>query len=180
MSTNILLDLLYCLLHTFILRSYIFFGRILDSGNAFFNVPSDPLICKEILISLHVKFIFTRYTTSNREVVCQFDIHGQSVYLTKLIDVKEIVVNSRTWYYFAYAIATSGSTGPPKIVKVPHACILPNITDLKRILGVTKSDKVAQLTNFTFDPSIIEIFLNFSCAATLFVVSKSLRNETYR
>lgn len=31
----------------------------------------------------------------------------------------------------AYIIKTSGSTGEPKLVHVPHACILPNIIDLR-------------------------------------------------
>ncbi|XP_012223300.1 beta-alanine-activating enzyme [Linepithema humile] len=152
---------------------------ILDSGHAFFNVPADPLTYKELFVSLHVKYIFEKHVISNREIICQFDIHRQSIYLTKLIDVQESISNRR-WYHFAYAIATSGSTGIPKVVKVPHSCILPNIIDLKKILDVTKSDKIAQLTSFTFDPSIVEIFLSLCCAATLFMVSKSLNNETNR
>lgn len=100
--------------------------------------------------------------------------------MTKLIDVQENIISTRRWYHFAYAIATSGSTGIPKVVKVPHSCILPNIINLKKILDVTKSDKIAQLTSFTFDPSIVEIFLSLYCAATLFMVSKSLNNETDR
>lgn len=135
---------------------------------------------KELFVTLHVKYIFEKYVISNREIICQFDIHGQSIYLTKLIDVQESIIASRRYYHFAYAIATSGSTGIPKVVKVPHSCILPNIIDLKKILDVTKSDKIAQLTSFTFDPSIVEIFLSLSCAATLFMVSKSLNNETNR
>lgn len=31
----------------------------------------------------------------------------------------------------AYMIHTSGSTGAPKTVRVPHSCILPNILDLR-------------------------------------------------
>lgn len=31
----------------------------------------------------------------------------------------------------AYVIQTSGSTGDPKLVMVPHECILPNIIQLK-------------------------------------------------
>jgi len=132
-----------------------------------------------MLTFLHVNYIFTKYVTSNRDIVYQFDIHGQSIYLTKLRNVQEKNIN-RKWYRFAYAIATSGSTGIPKIVKVPHSCILPNIVDLRRILNVTNSDKIAQLTNFTFDPSIVEIFLSLFCAATLFMVSKSLKSEANR
>lgn len=31
----------------------------------------------------------------------------------------------------AYVLHTSGTTGRPKIVKVPHRCIMPNITHLR-------------------------------------------------
>jgi len=157
----------------------LFLDRILDSGHAFFNVPTDSLTCTEIFISLNVKYIFTTSITSNRKIICQFDIHGQSIYFIKLVDVQENI-NNRKWYHFAYAIATSGSTGTSKVVKVPHSCILPNITDLKKILNITSSDKIAQLTNFTFDPSIIEIFLSLCCAATLFMISKPLKNMAVR
>ncbi|KYN17850.1 Acyl-CoA synthetase family member 4 like protein [Trachymyrmex cornetzi] len=151
---------------------------ILNSGHAFFNVPTDPLTYTEIFTSLNVKYIFTTSVTSNRNIIHLFNIHGQSIYLTKLVDIQENY--NRRWYHFAYAIATSGSTGTPKVVKVPHSCILPNIVDLKKILDITSSDKIAQLTNFTFDPSIIEIFLNLCYAATLFMVSKALKNEPAR
>ena len=33
----------------------------------------------------------------------------------------------------AYVITTSGTTGQPKIVRVPHSCILPNITHIRFI-----------------------------------------------
>lgn len=31
----------------------------------------------------------------------------------------------------AYVLHTSGTTGPPKTVRVPHKCILPNIIHLR-------------------------------------------------
>lgn len=161
----------------FILNSLVY--RILDSGHAFFNVLIDPLAYTEILASVNAKYIFTKSVPPNTEIIHQFDVHGQSIYLTKLIDVQENV-NNRKWYHFAYAITTSGSTGVPKIIKVPHPCILPNITDLKKILDITNSDKIAQLTSFTFDPSIVEIFLSLCCAATLFMVSKALKSDGVR
>lgn len=33
----------------------------------------------------------------------------------------------------AYVLHTSGTTGRPKIVRVPHKCILPNIVDLRLV-----------------------------------------------
>ena len=34
-------------------------------------------------------------------------------------------------YKIAYVVHTSGSTGSPKVVRVPHSCIIPNIVDLR-------------------------------------------------
>ena len=31
----------------------------------------------------------------------------------------------------AYVMTTSGTTGLPKLVRVPHYCIVPNIVDLR-------------------------------------------------
>lgn len=36
----------------------------------------------------------------------------------------------------AYCITTSGTTGQPKVVKVPHACIVPNITDIRSMFTI--------------------------------------------
>lgn len=34
---------------------------------------------------------------------------------------------------WAYVLHTSGTTGPPKTVRVPHECILPNILHLRSV-----------------------------------------------
>lgn len=34
---------------------------------------------------------------------------------------------------FAYVLHTSGTTGVPKIVRVPHKCIVPNIQHLRLV-----------------------------------------------
>jgi acyl-CoA synthetase (AMP-forming)/AMP-acid ligase II len=38
---------------------------------------------------------------------------------------------SQDEWRMAYAIQTSGTTGCPKIVRVPHRCIVPNIQSLQ-------------------------------------------------
>ena len=45
----------------------------------------------------------------------------KAIHLEGVASVKDTVS-------FAYVITTSGTTGRPKIVKVPHACIAPNIS----------------------------------------------------
>jgi len=53
---------------------------------------------------------------------------GLSEYLlVKMHDVPTVSHGSD----LAYCITTSGTTGVPKVVHVPHSCIAPNITHLR-------------------------------------------------
>ena len=57
----------------------------------------------------------------------------------------------------AYILFTSGTTGTPKIVKVPHFSIVPNILDLRSRFNVTPDDVVFNAAPLTFDPSVVEV-----------------------
>ncbi|XP_077463975.1 beta-alanine-activating enzyme [Stigmatopora argus] len=75
----------------------------------------------------------------------------------------------------AYVLHTSGTTGPPKIVRVPHECILPNILHLRRLFEVSSNDVVFLASPLTFDPSVVDIFLALSSGAQLLVVPTVLK-----
>ncbi|XP_071786439.1 beta-alanine-activating enzyme-like [Asterias amurensis] len=72
--------------------------------------------------------------------------------------------------HLAYAMHTSGTTGKPKIVRVPHQCIVPNIQDLSNTLGISEDDIIFMASPLTFDPSIVEMFMALSKGATLVMV----------
>ncbi|XP_074651678.1 beta-alanine-activating enzyme-like [Tubulanus polymorphus] len=76
----------------------------------------------------------------------------------------------------AYAITTSGTTGEPKIVRVPHSCIVPNILDFRRIFKVKNDCRIFNAAPMTFDPSVVEIFLALSSGATLVMVPTALKS----
>lgn len=59
----------------------------------------------------------------------------------------------------AYVIFTSGSTGRPKGVMVEHAALSRRLHWLSRAWAVEWRDRSAQATQFTFDPSLIELLL---------------------
>jgi amino acid adenylation domain-containing protein len=73
----------------------------------------------------------------------------------------------------AYLIYTSGSTGRPNGVLVPHRGAAELIATARRHFAVGPSSRVAQLCPFTFDASVLEIFLALGSGATLVVA----RNE---
>ncbi|XP_015241042.1 PREDICTED: acyl-CoA synthetase family member 4 isoform X1 [Cyprinodon variegatus] len=70
----------------------------------------------------------------------------------------------------AYVLHTSGTTGPPKTVRVPHMCIIPNILNLRSLFQMSTNDVVFMASPLTFDPSVVDIFLALSSGALLLMV----------
>ncbi|KAI8510527.1 Cyclic nucleotide-gated olfactory channel [Branchiostoma belcheri] len=70
----------------------------------------------------------------------------------------------------AYTLQTSGTTGQPKTVGVPHSCIVPNILHLRSLFEVTAYDVIFSASPLTFDPCIVELFLALSSGASLLMV----------
>ncbi|XP_030047272.1 beta-alanine-activating enzyme isoform X2 [Microcaecilia unicolor] len=75
----------------------------------------------------------------------------------------------------AYVLHTSGTTGIPKIVRVPHTCIVLNILHLRSVFRVTQDDLLFLASPLTFDPSIIELFIALTSGACLLIVPHIIR-----
>ncbi|XP_062707394.1 beta-alanine-activating enzyme isoform X2 [Aedes albopictus] len=80
----------------------------------------------------------------------------------------------------AYCIATSGSTGPPKLVRVPTQCILPNLLALEKLLNVHETDRILMSCPPTFDPFVVDVFLALRNGACLVLVENELRLDAGR
>ncbi|XP_078602686.1 beta-alanine-activating enzyme-like [Branchiostoma floridae x Branchiostoma japonicum] len=75
----------------------------------------------------------------------------------------------------AYRLQTSGTTGQPKTVGVPHSCIVPNILHLRSLFEVTTHDVIFSASPLTFDPCIVELFLALSSGAALLMVPEEVK-----
>ncbi|KAM8939500.1 beta-alanine-activating enzyme [Pelodytes ibericus] len=75
----------------------------------------------------------------------------------------------------AYVLHTSGTTGVPKIVSVPHSCIVPNIHHLQSIFNISPADVLFLASPLTFDPSVIEMFLALSSGACLLIMPEPIK-----
>uniref|UniRef100_A0A8D0NSE9 Beta-alanine-activating enzyme n=2 Tax=Sus scrofa TaxID=9823 RepID=A0A8D0NSE9_PIG len=75
----------------------------------------------------------------------------------------------------AYVLHTSGTTGVPKLVRVPHACIVPNIQHFRVLFEITHEDVLFLASPLTFDPSVVEIFVALSSGASLLIVPTSVK-----
>ncbi|XP_043762636.1 beta-alanine-activating enzyme isoform X3 [Cervus elaphus] len=84
-------------------------------------------------------------------------------------------VDVRLKHCLAYVLHTSGTTGVPKIVRVPHACIVPNIQHFRVLFEVTHEDVLFLASPLTFDPSVVEIFVALSSGASLLIVPTSVK-----
>ncbi|NWQ70771.1 ACSF4 enzyme, partial [Neopipo cinnamomea] len=75
----------------------------------------------------------------------------------------------------AYVLHTSGTTGIPKIVRVPHKCIVPNIQHLKSIFEITQEDVLFLASPLTFDPSVVELFVALTSGASILIVPNTIK-----
>ncbi|NWI56383.1 ACSF4 enzyme, partial [Calyptomena viridis] len=75
----------------------------------------------------------------------------------------------------AYVLHTSGTTGIPKIVRVPHKCIVPNIQHLKSIFEITQEDVLFLASPLTFDPSVVELFVALTSGASIVIVPNTIK-----
>ncbi|KAG8190035.1 hypothetical protein JTE90_000130 [Oedothorax gibbosus] len=87
---------------------------------------------------------------------------------------------SRYVHRLSYIIQTSGTTGTPKIVQVPHQCIVPNIIDLGNRFNINSDDVLLMCSPLSFDPSIVEIFLAIVSGCTLVIVPNQMKCLTKR
>jgi len=67
----------------------------------------------------------------------------------------------------AYVLYTSGSTGGPKGVLMPHSSLSRRLAWLARTWGIDSHDRAAQTTQPSFDPALIELLLPLTVGASV-------------
>lgn len=77
----------------------------------------------------------------------------------KQIDSKpDVILDISSRDLIAYLIYTSGTTGKPKGLKISHASLINHLESYKEEFPYTENERVLQHINYTFDPSVLEIF----------------------
>lgn len=72
----------------------------------------------------------------------------------------------------AFVLFTSGSTGTPKGVRVQHRAALATNAALRRRYSFSPDDRFAQMADFTWDPSIVDMLLAWACGGSVMVPSR--------
>lgn len=73
-----------------------------------------------------------------------------------------------------YIIYTSGSTGTPKGVTVPHRGVIDYIDWAKQCYHISENEIIGNQAPFTFDNSTLDLYLCFSCGATLVLIPEEI------
>jgi amino acid adenylation domain-containing protein/non-ribosomal peptide synthase protein (TIGR01720 family) len=82
----------------------------------------------------------------------------------------------------AYIVFTSGSTGKPKGVIIDHRNVANVLTWFARTYNIKPGMRIIQLSNYTFDPSVEQIFSTLLHGAELYIGKRQLTadKETFR
>lgn len=73
----------------------------------------------------------------------------------------------------AYVLYTSGSTGMPKGVVVPHRALIDYMEHFCPETGITRDDVIANQAPFYFDASLIDIYSTLKMGGTMYIVPLS-------
>lgn len=80
----------------------------------------------------------------------------------------------------AYVLFTSGSTGEPKGVEVPHRAAMNTIEDLRRRFGLGPGDRTLAVSALDFDLSVFDVFAPLSAGGAVVVVAEEERRDAHR
>jgi non-ribosomal peptide synthetase component F len=149
---------------------------ILKAGGAY--VPLDPTYPSERLsfmledaqvpVLLTQQHLVERLGTQKSEVVCL-----DSDWETIAQETEENPNSGVTSDNLAYVIYTSGSTGKPKGVAVPHKAVNRLVCNTNYI-KLEPADKVAQVSNTSFDAATFEIWVALLHGAQLIGISRDV------
>ncbi len=138
---------------------------ILKTGSAY--VPIDPALPPErrdfILRDSQASLILTE-----RSLAPDYAGRGvATVFVDELANASADPAPLATPEDLAYVLYTSGSTGNPKGVEIPHRAVVNFLESMRREPGFTADDSILAVTTLSFDIAGLELYLPLICGAKI-------------
>lgn len=151
---------------------------ILKTGAAY--LPVDPLL-PEARIAYMLKDSDTCIMLSDRQEEAE---DCTAVYMpdvfkapyTLLVDNPAVVASGDSLAYIMY---TSGSTGTPKGVMVRNSAVINLLYSMTAMLDVSSRDSLLAVTTYSFDISVLELFLPLLNGATVILAGNETVNSPF-
>ena len=141
-----------------------------------YYVPINPKLSKEKIISIihdsNIKFLVGDIDNFSRIEKYLTDIDYNKIIpseLPKSIIANDDIFNNTRTNELAYVLYTSGSTGHPKGVQVSHANVISFLENMKSIYPIKAGFRASQMFDFSFDPSVSDMFFTWYMGGTLCV-----------
>ncbi|TMW42008.1 hypothetical protein DOY81_012912, partial [Sarcophaga bullata] len=149
---------------------------ILNHNCYFYNLDLEEIKNGDkFLRSSGVKYVVSSSKCHNSEL---FEKEAEQITIFKHIlyvkTLKSTLKHLRN-VNLCYTIATSGSTGQPKMVHVPYDCLKPNIVSLSSLLNIHSQDIIFLSSPHTFDPFVVEFFMALMNGTGLLITSNEIR-----
>ncbi len=77
----------------------------------------------------------------------------------------------------AYVLYTSGSSGKPKGVSVPHGAVVNLLVSMADLLGLGSDDRLLAVTTLSFDIAALEIYLPLAVGARIVLASREVASS---
>ncbi|MCX6580880.1 MAG: amino acid adenylation domain-containing protein [Candidatus Aminicenantes bacterium] len=139
---------------------------ILKAGGAY--LPIEPEFPQErsdyMLKDSAAKILLTANEIVSLSTECVFNFHHSSF----------IIHHSNQ---LAYIIYTSGTTGKPKGVLVEHRNVVNTVNWFVDMHKVGKDTRIIQLSDYTFDASVNQVFGTLIAGAGLYIAPKEIRTD---
>ncbi|KAK6493094.1 beta-alanine-activating enzyme isoform X1 [Huso huso] len=164
-----------CLRYILIQRDFDLSKKFLNSFSTWLHCDAEVVLQNQNLTLLKLQWRETHNLGTANELQDRATEGQQQDTQTSKVDPSEPSVSveqidSRVPGCLAYVLHTSGTTGLPKIVRVPHRCIVPNILHLRAMFQITPEDVLFMASPLTFDPSVVELFVTLSSGASLLII----------
>ncbi|MBQ5343102.1 MAG: amino acid adenylation domain-containing protein, partial [Oscillospiraceae bacterium] len=157
---------------------------IMKAGGAY--VPLDPDYPKDRILYMLKDSGSTHLLAQKERLDIAENYEGNVILLDDIISEAMKADEVKTGFKkakpenLAYMIYTSGSTGKPKGVEITHAGLMNLLQQITIEQSPTEQDVYALFSSFCFDASVHDIFIPYTCGASLYIFPADSRQDVMK